>query len=63
MGLDIRVMTLEAKERSGFTHRAVAGVGLVGLGLAWAVLLVPCMLWLAVSHLGRALQPLTRRTA
>ncbi|WP_454713600.1 hypothetical protein [Caulobacter segnis] len=63
MGLDIRVMTLEANERSGFTHRAVAGVGLVGLGLAWAVLLVPCMLWLAVSHLGRCLEPLTRRPA
>ncbi|MBO9545235.1 hypothetical protein [Caulobacter sp.] len=63
MGLDIRVMTLEAKERSSFGHRAVAGVGLVGLGLAWAVLLLPCMLWLAASHLGRALQPLTRRTA
>lgn len=63
MGLDIRVMTLEANERSGFAHRAVAGVGLVGLGLAWAVLLAPCLLWLAVSHLGRALQPLARRTA
>jgi len=56
-------MTLEAKERSGFTHRAVAGVGLVGLGLAWAVLLVPCMIWLAASHLGRRLEPLVRRPA
>ena len=63
MSLDIRVMTLEAKERSSFAHRAVAGVGLVGLGLAWAVLLAPCLLWLAVTHLARALQPLTRRTA
>jgi len=63
MGLDIRVMTLEAKERSGFAHRAVAGAGLVGLGLAWVVLLVPCMLWLAVSHLARALPTVTRRTA
>ena len=63
MSLDIRVMTLEANERSGFAHRAVAGLGLVGLGLAWMVLLAPCMLWLAVSHLGRALQPATRRTA
>ncbi len=63
MSLDIRVMTLEANERSGFAHRAVAGVGLVGLGLAWAVLLLPCMLWLAVSHVGRALQPLARRPA
>ncbi len=56
MGLDIRVMTLEAKERSGFAHRAVAGVGLVGL-------VVPCMIWLAVSHLSRRLQPLVRRPA
>lgn len=63
MGLDIRVMTLEARERSGFAHRAVAGVGLVGLGLAWALLLVPCMLWLALSHLGRRLEPLTRPAA
>ena len=63
MGLDIRVLTLEAGERSGFAHRAVAGVGLVGLGLAWALLLVPCMLWLAASHLARRLQPLTRRLA
>jgi hypothetical protein len=63
MSLDIRVMTLEANERSGFAHRAVAGVGLAGLGLAWAVLLVPCMLWLVVSHLGRRLEPLVRRPA
>ena len=63
MSLDIRIMTLEANERSGFAHRAVAGVGLVGLGLAWAVLLLPCMLWLAASHLGRRLEPLTRRFA
>lgn len=56
-------MTLEAKERSSFAHRAVAGVGLVSLGLAWALLLVPCMLWLAVSHLARRLQPLVRRPA
>ncbi len=56
-------MTLEANERSGFTHRAVAGLGLVGLALAWAVLLVPCMLWLGVTHLGRLLQPLVRRPA
>lgn len=63
MGLDIRVMTLEAKERSSFAHRAVAGVGLVGLGLAWAVLLAPCLLWLALSHLGRRLEPLVRRPA
>ncbi|WP_184715488.1 hypothetical protein [Caulobacter sp.] len=63
MGLDVRVMTLEANERSGFTHRAVAGLGLVGLALAWAVLLVPCMLWLGVTHLGRLLQPLVRRPA
>ena len=61
--MDIRVMTLEARERSSFAHRAVAGVGLVSLGLAWAVLLVPCMLWLAVTHLGRRLEPLTRRPA
>jgi hypothetical protein len=63
MGLDIRVMTLEAKERSSFAHRAVAALGLVSLGLAWAVLLVPCMLWLAVTHLGRRLEPLARRPA
>jgi hypothetical protein len=63
MSLDIRIMTLEANERSGFTHRAVAGMGLVGLGLAWAVLLLPCMLWLAASHLSRRLQPLVRRPA
>jgi len=63
MSLDIRIMTLEANERSGFAHRAVAGMGLVGLGLAWAVLLVPCMLWLAASHLSHRLQPLVRRPA
>jgi len=62
MGLDIRVMTLEAKERSSLAHRGVAALGLVGLGLAWAVLLVPCMLWLAVIHLGRRLDPPIRRT-
>lgn len=56
-------MTLEANERTGFAHRAVAGMGLVGLGLAWVVLLVPCMLWLAMNHLGRRLQPLARRPA
>lgn len=63
MSLDIRVMTLEANERTSFAHRAVAAVGLVGLGLAWAVLLVPCMLWLAMNHLGRRLQPPARRPA
>lgn len=63
MGLDIRVMTLEAKERSSFGHRAVAAIGLAGLGLAWAVLLAPCMLWLAVSHLGRRLENLVARPA
>ncbi|MDR7230894.1 hypothetical protein J2X45_001985 [Caulobacter sp. BE264] len=63
MGLDIRVMTLEAKERSSLAHRAVAAVGLVGLGVAWAVLLIPCMLWLAVTHLGRRVEPIARRPA
>lgn len=63
MGLDIRVMTLEAKERSSLAHRGVAALGLVALGLAWAVLLAPCLLWLAVTHLGRRLQPLHRRPA
>ncbi|ATC33515.1 hypothetical protein CA606_14920 [Caulobacter vibrioides] len=63
MGLDIRVMTLEAKERSSLAHRGVAALGLVGLGLAWAVLLTPCLLWLAANHLGRRLQPLVRRPA
>lgn len=63
MSLDIRIMTLEANERSGFAHRAVAGMGLVGLGLAWAVLLVPCLLWLAASHVSRRLEPLVRRPA
>lgn len=63
MSLDIRVMTLEANERTSFAHRAVAGAGLVGLGLAWAVLLIPCMLWLALNHLSRRLEPLTRRPA
>lgn len=61
MSLDIRVMTLEANERSGFAHRAVAGVGLAGLGLAWVALLAPCLLWLAFSHLGRTIEPLVRR--
>lgn len=63
MSLDVRVMTLEANERSSFAHRAVAGVGLAGLGLAWIFLLAPCLLWVAVNHLGRRLQPLTRRLA
>lgn len=63
MGLDIRVMTLEAKERSSLAHRGVAAAGLVGLGLAWAVLLIPCMLWLAVTHLGRRVEPIARRPA
>jgi cytochrome c biogenesis protein CcdA len=63
MGLDIRVMTLEAKERSSLAHRGVAALGLVALGLAWAVLLTPCLLWLAVTHLGRRLEPAVRRPA
>jgi hypothetical protein len=61
--MDIRVMTLEAKERSSLAHRGVAALGLATLGLAWAVLLVPCLLWLAASHLGRQLESRVRRAA
>lgn len=43
-------------ERLGVAQRVVAIFGLAGLVLAWAVVLLPCALWLAGSLIVNRLQ-------
>jgi len=44
-------------ERAGLAQRVAAIFGLVGLVLAWAVVLLPCAIWLLFSLVVNRLQP------
>ena len=47
----------ETVERAGLVQRLAAILGLVGLVLAWAVVLLPCAVWLLFSLIARRLMP------
>ncbi|WP_165184043.1 hypothetical protein [Caulobacter soli] len=44
-------------ERPGIAQRVAAIFGLAGLVLAWAVVLLPCAVWLLFSLVANRLQP------
>jgi hypothetical protein len=46
----------EKVERAGFVQRLGAILGLVGLVLAWAVVLLPCAVWLLFSLVANRFQ-------
>ena len=46
----------EKVERAGFVQRLGAIFGLVGLVLAWAVVLLPCAVWLLFSLVANRFQ-------
>lgn len=46
----------EKVERAGFAQRLGAILGLVGLVLAWAVVLLPCAVWLLFSLVANRFQ-------
>ena len=48
-------------ERPGIVQRLAAFFGLVGLVLAWAVVLLPCLVWLLFSLVFDRLQAQTAR--
>ena len=50
-------------ERPGILQRVAAILGLAGLILAWAVLLLPCALWLLASLAVNRLTPSVRQQA
>lgn len=57
MSLNIYLPPPAAKaERPGVAQRVVAILGLAGLVLAWAVVLLPCALWLLGSLIVNRLQ-------
>jgi hypothetical protein len=43
------VLDIMDSERSNLGQRAIAGLGLLGLALVWALALLPCALWLAFN--------------
>jgi hypothetical protein len=47
----------EKVERAGLVQRLAAIFGLVGLVLAWAVVLLPCLVWLLFSLIVRRGRP------
>lgn len=47
----------EKVERAGLVQRLPAIFGLVGLVLAWAVVLLPCVIWLLFSLAANRFQP------
>ena len=49
MSLNIDLPPTEKVERAGLIQRLAAVLGLVGLVLAWAVVLLPCAVWLLFS--------------
>ena len=51
----------EKVERAGFVQRLGAILGLVGLVLAWAVVLLPCAVWLLFSLVANRFQPTPAR--
>jgi len=51
----------EKVERAGFVQRLGAILGLVGLVLAWAVVLLPCAVWLLFSLVVNRFQPTPAR--
>ena len=46
----------EKVERAGLVQRLVAVLGLIGLVLAWAVVLLPCAIWLLFSLVANRFQ-------
>lgn len=48
-------------ERPGVVQRLAAFLGLAGLVLAWAVVLLPCLLWLLFSLVFDRVQAQTAR--
>ena len=51
----------EKVERAGLMQRLAAVFGLVGLVLAWAVVLLPCAVWLLFSLVVNRFQPAPAR--
>lgn len=49
MGLNLAKPRRRAPERPNALQRLAAAFGLAGLVLAWAVMLLPCALWLLFS--------------
>lgn len=49
MGLNFNTPRRRAAERPNAFQRLAAAFGLAGLVLAWAVMLIPCALWLLFS--------------
>jgi hypothetical protein len=49
MSLNIHMSPTCKVERAGLAQRLAAIFGLVGLVLAWAVVLLPCAVWLLFS--------------
>ena len=57
MSLNIHPRSPTAKvERAGLAQRLAAILGLVGLVLAWAVVLLPCAVWLLFSLAANRIQ-------
>ncbi len=57
MSLNIHPRSPTAKtEPAGLTQRLVAILGLVGLVLAWAVVLLPCAVWLLFTLVANRFQ-------
>lgn len=57
MSLNIHPSSAEKGERPRFVQRAAAFLGLAGLVLAWAVVLLPCAVWLLFSLVFKRFQP------
>jgi hypothetical protein len=49
MSLNIHSPSTDKVERPGVVQRLAAFFGLAGLVLAWAVVLLPCLVWLLFS--------------
>ena len=62
MSLNIHSSSAADKvERPGFMQRLAAFFGLAGLVLAWAVVLLPCLVWLLFSLVFDRFQAQTAR--
>ena len=55
--------TAGAVERPRFVQRLMAILGLTGLVLAWAVVLLPCAVWLLFNLVYGLFQPTARQQA
>ncbi|CAN5154309.1 hypothetical protein BH10PSE4_BH10PSE4_07170 [soil metagenome] len=60
--MSLNISRLAGKvERPNIAQRAAAILGLGGLVLAWAVMLVPCLVWLIFSLISQQLGSRTPR--